>query len=582
MTNDSQNLVDSIIMMVDDEPITMDVVQTFLEEFGYSKFIQIEDPLLAMDGLEKQPPDVLLLDLKMPGKDGMEILAEIRANKRFNHLPVVVLTASSDTQDKLRALELGATDFLSKPVDQSELGLRVRNTLAAKAYMDQLAYYDPVTKLPNTHMFNDRLNWALEKAKRYGEKLSLMNIALDHFSRINATIGLDASNELIAEIANRLAEAVRNIDTITATHSEMKGALGLFRVEGSAFTLLLDRPKNAESAAVVAERILNVIKKPVMLSGNKEVVVTASIGIASYPEEGSDTATLRRLMVSAKDYSRTKGGDCFHFSTKEINKIYQKRNDMESQLRYAVERNELLLHFQPKVDIKTEEIDGLEALVRWQSEVFGFVSPGDFIPLAEETKLIVPIGEWVLGEACRTLVEWSKRGIKDIIMSVNLSAVQMNDPHLIDNIKNILTTTGVNTAQIELEITESLLLDNIEEKIDLLLALKALGVRLSIDDFGTGYSSLSYLTRLPVDELKIDRSFILHVEESKDARAMVSSIIFMAHSLGLTTVAEGIETEKQLKIIGGHGCDRYQGYLCSHPLPANEIINILPRSISAE
>jgi len=577
VSNLSKDIYASTIMMVDDESITMDVVQAFLGEFGYSNFIQIEDPLEAMAALDRRSPDVLLLDLIMPGKSGLELLEEVRGSEQFRHLPVIVLTASSDAHDKLRALELGATDFLAKPVDQSELCLRVRNTLVAKAYMDQLAFYDAVTELPNIHMFNERLKWALKKAKRHNESLSLITISLDNFGRLNATVGLDSSNKIIAMIAKRLLGVVRDIDTRAAIQDKIKGTLGLFRVEGYGFSLLLDRPKNNEITALVAKRILKIIRKPIVIN-NDEMVVTASVGIASFPEsEHESYKGFQRQAVTAKDHSKNNGGDCFCFSSKAINRIYQRRHTMESGLRRAIGKNELALHYQPKVDINTGEINGLESLLRWQNANLGHVSPSQFIPLAEETKLIIPIGAWVLTEACRTLVEWSKSGIKDINLSVNLSAVQMDDPRLIDTVRKILTTTGAKPSQLEIEITEGVFLENIDEKREVLLALKSLGVRISIDDFGTGYSSLSYLTSLPIDELKIDASFINSIEESKKSRAIVSSIIYMAQNLKLRTIAEGIETDRQLEFIRKQGCDSYQGYLFSRALPKNEITKLLSK-----
>ncbi len=561
--------------MVDDEPITMEVVQAFLEDFGYSNFILIDDSLKAMDTLEQHSPDVLLLDLIMPGKSGLDLLSEIRNHPRYKHLPVIVLTASSDAEDKLKALELGATDFLAKPVDQSELGLRVRNTLAAKAYMDQLAFYDPLTKLPNKHLFESHFDWALKKAKRYGENLAVLNISLDNFSRINATIGLSASDEVLVEISRRLREMVRDIDMLTTTNSDQRRSLGLFKVEGNAFSLLLDHPKTAESSALVAERILRTTREPVIIN-ETEVVVTASIGMASFPLEGTDCATLRQLAASARDYSRNKGGDCFHFSSKAINTIYEKRLQMESRLRKAIDNDEMVLYYQPKVNVSTGELQGVEALVRWQSKDLGLVPPNDFIPLAEETKLILPIGEWVLLEACRNQVKWKNMGIKPVMVAVNLSVVQLEDPTMLETVRRALVTTGADPYYIKLELTESLLLGDIEKKIALLRSLKALGVGLSIDDFGTGYSSLSYLAKLPVDELKIDRSFIMDVETSKESRAIISSVIFLAHSLKLSTVAEGIETRQQLDFIVEQGCDEYQGYYYSRPVPAEEIIAMLP------
>lgn len=571
----TKDLNSATIMMVDDEPITMMVVQTFLEEFGFSNFVQVEDSLKAIEAIETHLPDILLLDLHMPGKSGMELLAEIRQLPRQAHLPVVVLTASSDARDKLAALELGATDFLSKPVDQSELGLRIRNTLSAKAYTDQLAYFDPITKLPNNHMFQDRLDWALEKARRYNENVALFQIHLDQFSRVNATIGLKAANNLLEVLATRLRDIVRSIDLLASSSKDQNGTLGLYRAEGSAFTLLLNNPENAESSAIVASRILKAIRQPITIEGS-EIAVTASIGIATFPEEGEDRETLHRLAISAKDYGKNKGGDIFHFSSEKINSIYEKRLQLEFRLRQAIDRDELLLHYQPKVDVATGEINGAEALLRWNNKSLGMVSPGDFIPLAEETKLIVPMGEWVLLEACKTALNWQKQGKVSVPVSVNVSVTQIEDPDFIDIAGKILATTGVDPSLIKLEITESLLLSNIEDKIAKLKRLKDYGFELSIDDFGTGYSSLSYLGKLPVDELKIDKSFIDNVQDSQESKAIVDSIIYMGHSLGLSIVAEGIETDQQLDYLKKKGCDTYQGFFFSRPLPLDEISKLIP------
>lgn len=574
MLVDAQDMSKAVIMMVDDEPITMDVVQTFLEEFGYVNFVQVEDSLKAMGELEDCSPDILLLDLIMPGRSGLEILSDIRSHPRHRHLPVIVLTASSDAQDKLNALELGATDFLAKPVDQSELGLRVRNTLAAKAYLDQLVYYDPVTKLPNINRFEDRFEWSLARAKRFKEKLALLNISIDNFAKVNASIGPEGCNEVLFQLAKRLKDTTRRIDALGATTTADYTNSSLYRVEGSGFILLVNRVESTESVALIAQRVLQNIKEPLFYE-NSEMVLSGSIGIATYPEEGSDCQTLRQLTISAKDQSIQKGGDCFQFSSQAINDTYRKQLKLENQLRKAVDKGELVLHYQPKIDIKTNTIDGIEALVRWHHPELGLVSPATFIPLAEETKLIIPIGEWVLSEACKTQNRLASLGKQPLVFSVNVSPVQLDDPKFFTMVKETLLTTQANPNLIELEITESYLHQDIEQKIALLYDIKSLGLRLSMDDFGTGFSSLSYLSKLPVDELKIDKSFIDDVETSNQSRAIVSSIIYMAHSLNLCTTAEGIETKKQLDFIQQENCQRFQGYFFSKPLPFEDLIKII-------
>lgn len=570
-----RTLQDASIMIVDDESITMDVVQTYLEEFGYKKFIQLEDSREAIRVLEETAPDILLLDLVMPEVSGFDILQSVRRHPKFKFLPVIILTASSDSESKLRALDLGATDFLAKPVDQSELGLRVRNTLAAKAYVDQLAYYDPLTKLPNKLMFQDCYNWALKKVKRDKTKLALLNIALNNFDIINASFGAEAGDEILCQISQRIVAVVRDVDLVSRSVSDNEESVNLFRVEGARFLLLLDKIQSSGCAALVAERLIQAIKEPLPFA-DTNIYPTVCIGIATCPDEGNDGVTLQKLAASAKDYARSKGESSFQFSSASINAIYEKRFRLESKLRKALEEEELVLHYQPKVSVKTGAILGVEALLRWNDRAGGrLVPPDDFIPLSEETGLIIPFGEWVLNEACKQLVKWIEVGKVPVSMSVNLSVKQFSTPDFFDSVKRIIDSSGVNPELLKLEITESLLMDDIEEKISTLRQLKNLGVKLSLDDFGTGYSSLKYLSKFPLDELKIDKHFMVDVSCNSDSQAIVSSIIFLSRSLGLVTVAEGVETEEQLNFLRENDCEQYQGFLFSRPLPENEITQLL-------
>jgi len=574
--NIEYHLTDATIMMVDDESINMEVVQAFLEDDGYSKFILVEKSREAMNILEERRPDILLLDLMMPEVSGFEILSEVRRHPKLEHLPVIVLTSSTDTETKLRALDLGATDFLAKPVNPSELGLRLRNTLAAKAYLDQLAYYDPLTKLPNKHLFMERFDWAMKEAKRHNDHLAILNIELDNFDKINDTMGMSAGDEILRLVVPRIERVIRDSDVLGHFNAEDDELLHLFRMEGSAFSLLMDRITDAESAAILADRIIKAIRPPFPLQ-HSEIYVTASIGIASFPAESQTSTELLRLASSAKDYAKSKGGDSFQFSSVTINAIYQKRYDLESRLRKSMERDELLLYYQPKVDIKSGVITGVEALLRWENGNNGLITPDEFIPLAEETGLIIPMGEWVINEACTQLKKWHQSDRIPINMSVNLSAVQFGDPEFFNATKQIIDNSRIDTKFLTLEITESLLIDDIEGKIKMLEKFKALGLKLSIDDFGTGYSSFNYLRRLPVNELKIDRAFIMDLSQNSDSRAIVSSMIFLSHSLGMITVAEGIETEEQLWVLQDEQCDQYQGYYFSRPVPSEELFKLLPK-----
>ncbi len=570
-----EQLYDATIVMVDDEPITMEVVQVFLEEAGYRNFVLIENSSKAMAALELQRPDLLLLDLIMPQVSGFDILKAVRAHPKLKHLPVIILTSSSDNQDKLVALDLGATDFLAKPVDPSELRLRVRNTLAAKAYLDQLAFYDPLTKLPNRHLFMERLEWGLKAARRNGEKLALLNIELDQFNKISDTLGLLAGDGLLRQLAQRIQEVVRGIDFLGHFEIDADIPVNLFHFDGGVFTLLLQRILSEQNAALVAQRILEAIREPLSVE-NTEVYLTASIGIASYPAEDVDSVTMLQLASSAKDFAKHNGGNSFQFSSRQINTQYQKRLSLEARLRKALDRNELVLFYQPKLDVQTNAITGVEALLRWRISDQSMIPPNKFIPMAEETGLMIPIGEWVLSHACKQLSEWQQAGKAPIGMAVNLSAVQFQKQDLLAVFKRIIENSGIDPQLLTLEVTESMLLEDIESRIESMNRLKDLGLKLAIDDFGTGYSSLSYLKRLPLDELKIDRSFFLNLFEDGKSRSLVSSLIFLARNLNLRTVAEGVETEQQLQFLQKERCDQYQGFLFRPPLPSAEVFELLP------
>ncbi len=469
-----QGLKDAKIMIVDDEPINIDVVQAFLEEEKYRNFVTVDDSTQAMKMVEETRPDLLLLDLLMPEVSGFDILSAVRAHPKFKYLPVIILTASTDTQNKLKALDLGATDFLGKPLDQSELGLRVRNTLAAKAYQDQLAYYDALTKLPNRHLFLEDLSWALKTAKRHNEKLALLSIEIDNFDKVNDTIGLSAGDEVLRLVAHRIQKVIREVDVLGRSADDEGARMALFHLDSGAFSLLIDRIPAAEHAAVIAKRIINELRSPMRIAGD-DIYVTASIGIATNPPESDESPELLRLASSAKDYAKKLGGNSFQFSSSAINTMYEKRQRLEAKLRKALEKKEFVLYYQPKVEIKTGVVKGVEALLRWESDE-GLVSPGDFIPLAEETGLIVPIGEWVLSEACRQLKEWHQSARIPISMAVNLSARQFSGSNFLSTVKRIISSSGIDPRFLTLELTESLLLGNIDDKIKLLKNLKAMGL----------------------------------------------------------------------------------------------------------
>jgi diguanylate cyclase (GGDEF)-like protein len=521
----------------------------------------------------KNDPDILLLDLDMPDINGFEVLSAVRAHHDYKYLPVIILTASEDPDSKLKALEMGATDFLSKPVDPSELALRVRNTLSAKAYQDQLAYYDNVTGLPNRKLFIDRLGRGIEWVKREHHPLVLLDIGLDRFRSINETLGLSTGDYVLQTIAARLKKVVRGSDSVG--HGEKGQKLeSLARIGGDEFSIILFSVNSIENATIVSKRVLQAINKPITVAGD-DIYLRANIGISVYPEDGEDVESLIKHAGSAKDYAKQLGADNYQYYSSEMNAHSRSIMKMESDLRKALDNNEFELFYQPKVDIKSGRIMGMESLIRWFHPDDGMVSPDKFIPVAEELGLIVSIGDWVLQEACHRASSWIADGFSDLKVSVNVSAQQFRDAGFKASIISALKSSRLNPQNLVLEITESMLMGDVDHYVDLLNEIRQLGVFISLDDFGTGYSSLSYLKRFPISELKIDRSFLLEVPASSDDCAIVRAIIAMAHSLGQKVVAEGVEEIEQLNFLSKYGCDIIQGFYFSKPLNKSDFFNYL-------
>jgi diguanylate cyclase (GGDEF)-like protein len=560
-------LFDAVVMMVDDEPINIEVTQVHLEEAGYTKFVSTSEPTEAVPLITERRPDVLLLDLNMPGRSGFEILAEMATKRILQDVPTIVLTSSTDAATKLKALELGATDFLAKPVDASELVLRLRNTLAAKAYRDRLANYDLLTGLPNRHTFMERLDWALRHAQRHGHGGAVLHVGLDEFKQINEALGPGAGDAVLQAVAKRLEQCLRTTDTVGRVEDGPQPSLS--RLSGDEFTLLLPEISKTDDAARVAERVLEAIAAPFHLAEH-ELPVTCSIGIAVFPDDGIERDTIVKNAGAAMRHAKARGKNTSTFYSAELNARALQKLSLAAQLRKGLERDELRLYYQPKVHIASGEVVGAEALVRWQHPERGLVPPVEFIPLAEENGLIVPLGEWVMRAACKQSREWRASGRRVVPIAVNVSSHQFRQTDLVTIVQDILRATGAEGQHLIVELTEGVVMDNAQANIQTLRDLKDMGVKLAIDDFGTGYSSLSYLDRFPLDELKIDRSFVMQIRGPDDRAAIITAIIAMAHSLGLKVVAEGIETEAQLAFLKAQACDEFQGYLKSKPVPAEE------------
>ena len=424
-----------------------------------------------------------------------------------------------------------------------------------------LANYDPVTHLPNRFLFNDRLAQALRTADRNGTRVGLLFVDLDHFKTINDTLGHAEGDQLLKLVATRLGAAVRRVDTVS-------------RLGGDEFTVVLEDLQRDEEAASVAAKILEQSSLPYTL-GASEVYLTPSIGIALYPQDGDNVDALVMNADAAMYRAKENGRNGFQFFTREINLLAQQRLALSSQLRSALQRNELSLVYQPKLDIASGRVIGFEALLRWTSESRGPVPPSLFVPVLEDTGTIVSVGEWVLHEACRWAASLPvEEGCEPLSVSVNLSARQIRDPNLDHIVSEAIAGSGLAANRLELEITESSLVD-LQTNLDSLDRLRAAGARLSIDDFGTGYSSLSYLKRFPVDRLKVDASFVRDVAVDVDDAAIVTAIIGLAHNLGLRVIAEGVETVAQLDYLRDQHCDEIQGFLLARPMPAADVVGWL-------
>ncbi len=567
----------SLIMMVDDEPTTMEVIKAWLVDAGYTNIVDTSDSTRAMGLMAKQRPDVLLLDLNMPEVSGFDILRLMREERDLQHVPVIVLTSSTEAETKLQALELGATDILAKPVDSSELTLRLRNTLAAKAYQDGLAHYDALTGLPNRGMFLQRLGGVLGEAMVEGKNVAVVQVGLDRFKKVNDNLGLHVGDAVLREVARRLEQHILVSDTATGPIGATTYWGSLSRIGGDEFAMLVPDILRVDGVSSVARRIMALLAKPFQVEEN-QVFITPSIGIAVYPNDGDDGDTLLKHAGIAVSSAKRDGGNTYQYFAKDVNARSAERLVLETDLRRAIANDELVLHYQPKVDVKTGRVRGVEALLRWQHPEHGLLPPMKFIPVAEETGLIINVGDWVVHEACRQSKAWEEAGLGAMPVAVNVSAQQFRQKgQLIRTLRDALVLSGMEPRHFTVEVTESMIMEDANQNIATLHEIKHMGVKLSVDDFGTGYSSLSYLKRFPLDELKIDRSFLIELGTDPDDAAIVTAIIAMAHSLGLRVVAEGVETRTQLGFLSKKGCDQCQGYLFSKPIGAEELTVLMQK-----
>lgn len=692
---DQSDICNSLVLVIDDDDQVRRSLSTGLSKVGCFSVLEADNGKDGLKSFVKFKPDVIILDVVMPGMDGFETCRAIRESPGGDLVPIIMITGQDDYESINQAFEDGATDFVVKPINFLLLNYRIMYLLRAnraasdlrlsqiklasareiaefvnwewdlqsdrllwgpdvcKMYgilsedapvtfddfialispdeqknvrksIEQsllnknnfiiehkisadgrdlvvrqegcillngdvaskiiftcqdithdriteekikfLAYYDRLTGLPNRILFTEHLEKAINKAQRDGRSLAVIYIDIDNFRVINDRFGRDAGDELLKIIAKKIRGCLRNSDVA----GNISGHEITARFGADEFGVVAEGLKENSDAAIVARRIVKALTKVIEYRGH-EIFLNCRIGISVYPDDGDTVYELTKSVDSALSRAKELEKNSYQFYTADLNTKAFARFALETSLRKAVDNHELFLLYQPQVEIASGVVIGVEALIRWQHPELGIVSPMEFISVAEETGLIVPIGAWVLGEACRQCKEWEDAGY-DIVVAINLSAEQFKDFSFMDTINQTLQETGANPALIQFEITESMLMDNVEGSISLLEQLRSLGSHLSIDDFGTGYSSLNYLKRFPVHELKIDRSFVSDLLTSADDALIVKAVVSLAHNLNLQVVAEGVEEKEHLSYLHDLGCDIIQGYLVSKPVPVKEVV----------
>lgn len=595
MSTGSDTTTKAKILVSDDDLNVRLLTRQCLEAEGMSVVEAANGPE-TLDVFVRERPDLVFLDVEMPGMSGLEVCKRIRQMPQGESIPIMIVTGSNDRQSIDQGFEAGATQYKTKPVNWSLLGrdvqymLRASNAFnALKRQEDRLrylAYYDPLTSLPNRRSFNEQLNRILKRSQRRNSNAALLFIDLDHFKRINDSIGHGRGDRLLVEIAKRLTVELREDDAINylADNSQEDtddADLGteIARLGGDEFTVVLSDVPDISHVERIAKRILNSLSKPIPLQSHNPVV-TPSIGIALFPHDGTDPDTLVRNADTAMYVAKAEGRACYRFYDEKMNATAVEQLKMEEDLRHALKNGELELRYQPQVDTTTGLVVSMEALIRWKHPQRGMVSPVVFIPVAESTGLIVELGEWVLEEVARHCGYWDTLPIEKFRICVNISPLQFNQNDLPAYLKDFLKKSGLNPNRLELEFTESAIMTDAETNIAKLSELKSLGLDLAVDDFGTGYSSLSYLKRFPIDTLKIDQSFVADVD-SADGAAIIDAILALAKALNLRVIAEGIETKEQLRYLIKRECHLLQGYFFSRPIYPEDVPNMLAQDFSS-
>ena len=540
------------ILIVEDESIIAEDISDSLISLGYRITGMVYSGEEAIEAAAKFRPDLVLMDVNLQGEiDGITAAAEIRS--RFQ-IPVVYLTAYADENTLRRVSATKPFGYIVKPFEEKNLHTTIQLALHRHEY-------DSLTNLPNRSVLREQLNQVLEKQKELPAMIPVITLSVDRINRINSTLGHDIGDSVLCKVAQRLSNCRENINIVA-------------RLEAAEFAIVIQPVTEKQDAAKIAQNILDIVAQPMIVKGS-ELYLTASIGISLSPSDASDGDQLLKNAYTAMYNSQQQGGNNYQFYLAKVANSSINIFTQETCLRNALKRSEFEVYYEPQIEIKTGKIIGAEALVRWNHPERGRVSPGEFIPMAEEMGLIAPLGEWVLETACRQTKAWQTQGLPPLRVAVNLSARQFEQKNLTERVSQILRETNLDPKCLELELTEGLILQDETAAHEAFTVWRDMGIRIAIDDFGTGYSSLSYPKRFPFDAIKIDKSFIRDIADDRQNAAITIAIIQMAHYMNMTVIAEGVENESELAFLCAHECDEIQGYFFSPALPMAEFEALL-------
>jgi diguanylate cyclase (GGDEF)-like protein len=569
------------ILVVDDDPGARLLVSSALEIAGF-RVVSAADGPSSLEQYAAHAIDCVVLDVVMPGMSGFDVCKAMRANADSRHVPILMQTSLDDMESVQRAYTAGATDFSSKGINPMLLAERVKFLVRAKQTQDQLrdseakvrylAYFDPLTGLPNRQRLLKILDQQVDWAQQRQRGIAVLMLDLDNFSRINDTQGHAVGDGLLKEVAHRLQLCLRDARALDDAEDGEKSEINdwVARTGGDKFTLALPGIASADTAQVVARRVQGALSRPYVY-GSQEIPLSVTMGVSLFPSDAATAEMLLKNADAAMHHGKKHGPNGVEFFKKSISARAAKHLSLEADLRKALDRGEFRLNYQPRLGAADMAVEAVEALLRWKHPTRGPVPPDEFIPLAEQSGLIVEIGDWVLREACAQARRWRETGFPAWRVAVNVSGVQFRDGTLVERVSRAIDAAGVEPRQIELEFTEGALIEYSSVVSKAVKALKTLGVATALDDFGTGYSSLSYLRHFPIETLKIDRVFVRDIVSKGADTPLVDAIIAMAKSLGLATVAEGVETEAQMQYLRARNADQLQGFLFCQPLAVPEL-----------